>query len=333
MRAALVALALWAGVVLVLIGLFGWGSFLGRWSHLEPRWLVLVAAAEGLAFLAYALPYRALARVRDGPRLPFALALRAVVAGFGPFELGGGLVIDKRTLHALEDDEHAATVRVLGLGAIEWALLAPAACLTAAILTVEGDSRVIASVRWPWMLAVPVGASLALWASAPHRHHHAPPEHAPRWRRWLATTLQGIALLHTLARDPRRWWSAWVGTALYWTFDIASLYAAVRFVGLRPTLGEAILAYATGYALTRRSTPLAGAGSTETLMTFALHWSGQPLTGALAAVVVYRAFNFLLPTIPALFVHPRMKSLLDAEEERSDGVALTREETVKGEAG
>jgi hypothetical protein len=49
------------------------------------------------------------------------------MAGFGPFAAGGGFALDKRALHAIEDDEHAATVRVLGLGALEWALLAPPA--------------------------------------------------------------------------------------------------------------------------------------------------------------------------------------------------------------
>jgi uncharacterized membrane protein YbhN (UPF0104 family) len=80
-------------------------------------------------------------------------------------------------------------------------------------------------------------------------------------------------------------------------------------------VGEAIIAYATGYALTRRSTPLGGAGVTEVLMTFALHWMGQPVVGALAGVVVYRVFNFVLPAMLALFVHPRVEPLLSAADE------------------
>jgi len=75
------------------------------------------------------------------------------------------------------------------------------------------------------------------------------------------------------------------------------------------------LAYATGYALTRRSMPLGGAGITEALMTFALHWAGQPVLPALAAVVVYRVFNFVLPIIPARVVGPRIRPLLRAAEE------------------
>ena len=89
---------------------------------------------------------------------------------------------------------------------------------------------------------------------------------------------------------------------------------------------EGILAYATGYALTRRSTPLAGSGSTEALMTLALHWVGEPVAPALAAVVVYRVFNFGLPCLPALLVHPRIRPLLDAADEgRTPARAARRE--------
>jgi uncharacterized membrane protein YbhN (UPF0104 family) len=97
---------------------------------------------------------------------------------------------------------------------------------------------------------------------------------------------RGSRSVPTSSSGPGNCWPAWLAIALYWTFDIAAFYAAVRFVGLSLGVGEAIIAYATGYALTRRSTPLGGAGVTEVLMTFALHWMGQPVLGALAGVVV-----------------------------------------------
>ena len=57
-------------------------------------------------------------------------------------------------------------------------------------------------------------------------------------------------MLHTLAGDLRRYWAAWAGIALYWVFDVASFYAAARFIGLHlQNVGETVLAYATGYAL------------------------------------------------------------------------------------
>jgi uncharacterized membrane protein YbhN (UPF0104 family) len=71
-----------------------------------------------------------------------------------------------------------------------------------------------------------------------------------------------------------------------------------------------ILAYATGYAATRRSLPLGGAGVTEVLMTYSLYWVRLPLAPALAAVVAYRAFNFLLAATPALIAHHQLQPMI-----------------------
>jgi uncharacterized membrane protein YbhN (UPF0104 family) len=131
----------------------------------------------------------------------------------------------------------------------------------------------------------------------------------------LGKALSGVGVLHVLARAGRRAAVAWLGMAVYWALDIASFYGALRFVGLQPNVGEAIVAYATGYALTRRAMPLGGAGITEALMTFSLHWVGQPVIGSLAAVVVYRVFNFALPALLSVFVRGRIGPLLRAGEQ------------------
>jgi uncharacterized membrane protein YbhN (UPF0104 family) len=240
--------------------------------------------------------------------------MRLVIAGFGPFAPDGGFAVDKRALHALEKDEQSATVRVLGLGALEWAVLAPVAWVSAIVLLATDDPSPMPSLLWPWLIAVPVGFAVALWLAVPNRTDRIA-EGESRWRKPLGNALRGVGVLRKLARDLAQSWMAWGGTALYWTLDIASFYGAVRFIGLRPNLGETILAYATGYALTRRSMPLGGAGVTELLLTFSLHWVGQPIAPALAAVVVYRVFNFALPAIPALIVRRRLRPLLNAAEE------------------
>src|SRR5205823_4222920 len=81
-----------------------------------------------------------------------------------------------------------------------------------------------------------------------------------------------VGVLHTLISHPRKYAGAWIGTALYWAADITAFYAALRTFGLDMGAGKVILAYATGYAATRRSLPLGGAGVTEVLMTYALYW-------------------------------------------------------------
>jgi uncharacterized membrane protein YbhN (UPF0104 family) len=253
--------------------------------------------------------------VGDGPDLDPRLAARVVVAGFGAFAPGGGFVLDRRALQAIEADPRRATVRVLGLGALEWAILAPAAWISAVVLLAVADGRVMASLLWPWAIAVPVGFGAGLWAATGARR-----ERLSRGRPRLRLALRGVSVLHQLAAGGPGCAGAWIGAAGYWAFDIAALYGSLRFIGLHLNLGETILAFATGYALTRRSLPLGGAGVTEALMTFALHWVGVAIPAALAAVVVYRVFNFVLPTLAALLVLPRVKPLLDASDEgRAEG--------------
>jgi uncharacterized membrane protein YbhN (UPF0104 family) len=314
-----VAFALAAGAVVAIGEAFGFDAFRAAWRHVHPGWLVLVLGAELLAPAAYVVAYRVMAGMHDGPRLSPPLAVRAVVAGFGPFAAGGGFALDKRVLHAVEDDERAATIRVLGLGALEWALLAPAAWISAVALLAAGGAGVMPSLLWPWALVTPLGFAVGLWLAAPGRR-----ERVTRGRGAFDRSLRGIGLLHSLLRDPASGSLAAAGAAMYWALDIASLYGAIRFFGLRLDIAQTILAYATGYALTRRSMPLGGAGATEVLMTFSLHWVGLPVPSALAAVVVYRVFNFALPALPALLVRPRVKPLLDAaDEERTPAQAAS----------
>jgi uncharacterized membrane protein YbhN (UPF0104 family) len=310
----LLAFALAVAAVAAVALINGFSAFTDAWKHIHPGWLALVIGGELLAVPAYAGLYRKVAELEGGPRTSYPLLLRLVIAGFGPFAPDGGFALDKRALEALEKDAHSATVRVLGLGALEWALLAPAAWICALVLLATNDPRPMPSLLWPWVIAVPIGFAIGLWLAAPDRTERIA-EGKGRWRKPLGKALRGVGVLHQLARDLARSWLAWSGTALYWALDIAAFYGALRFIGLQPNLGETILGYATGYALTRRSMPLGGAAVTELLMTVALHWVGQPIGPALAAVVVYRVFNFLLPAAPALFVRRQLAPLLRPDEQ------------------
>jgi uncharacterized membrane protein YbhN (UPF0104 family) len=306
----LLAFVLAAVAVLAIAAAYGFGGFGRAWSHVHGWWILLALAGTQLAMPAYAIAYRALIYFGGSVRLTLSLALRLVGFGFGPFLPGGGFAADQRALRALHGDERSASVTVLGLGALEWALLAPAAWLAALLLLVTGDHRPLGSLLWPWAVAVPLGFALGLWAAAPSRRERLRPS---GWQDRLRRALRGVGILPGLARESRCR-AAWLGMALYWSLDIAGFYGALRFIGPRLNLGEVVLAYATGYALTRRSMPLGGAGVTEALMTFALHWTGLPVLPALAAVVVYRVFNFVLPAVPAFIVRARVRPLLRTAE-------------------
>lgn len=319
---AAIATAIAAVAVMAIAQVTG-NHALGRvFEDVDALWIVLIAAAELIAYPAYAIAYRSIARVHGHAPLALPLVARVVVAGFGPFAVGGGFGLDRQALLALHEDEHSARVRVLALGSLEWAVLAPATCVAAIYMLATG-AHVHGSLLWPWAIAVPLGLGFGLWASTPGRGDRLCRFRGRRLS-WLANILEGVGVLHTLIRSPRAYIGAWLGTMLYWAADIGAFYGGLRCFGLDPGVGKVLLAYATGYVATRRSLPLGGAGVTEALMTYSLSWLGEPLAPALAAVVAYRAFNFLLAATPALIAHRQMEPLLEIADRMSAGVQAPR---------
>ena len=180
----------------------------------RPGWIGLIAGAELLAYPAYMLAYRSIASVHGHTPLALPLVARVVVAGFGPFALSGGFGIDKQALHAVDEDERSATVRVLALGVLEWAVLAPTTCVVAIVFLATG-ANILPSLLWPWAILVPAGFSFGLWAATPERSERLS-RLGGRRREWLANVLDGVGVLHMLLRNPWVYWGAWVGTGLYW---------------------------------------------------------------------------------------------------------------------
>jgi uncharacterized membrane protein YbhN (UPF0104 family) len=273
-------------------------------ADFRPRWIVIVAIAEAVSFLPYMLAYRQMTVVAglQPPSLPVIITV--VLSGFGPFVVGGGFGLDQAVLMKVYGDRRTARVQVVGLIALEWAVLAPFACLSAIVLLIQG-ANVMGSLLWPWAVCVPAGFALGLWLTAPGHDASLLRRFGP-----IATVLDGIGLLHTMIRSPARTAPAWLSMCLYWAAEIVALYAALRMFGVHLSPARIILAYGTGYVVTRRSLPLAGAAFTEILLTFALHWVGAPLGPALAAVVSYRLFNLILISVPSLLanrlLHPSL---------------------------
>jgi uncharacterized membrane protein YbhN (UPF0104 family) len=305
-RAIALAVALAVLGVLLMGWTAGWGAVVDAVKRVDPGWIALCVLAQGLAMIAYAMAYRVVAQMRGGPRIPLRVVVEIVLTGFGAFAVGGGFMVDQRALHASGHTVNEATVRVLGIGALEYAVLAPVTCGSAIALLVTGAPGVRASLLWPWALAVPAGFLVALWATAPRRRKRL---------RWIRTALDGVALLRELVEHPVRYGLAWIGMTVYWAADIASLYAALRLFGVHFGFAPTIVAYSTGYAATRRTLPLGGAGVTEVLLSLSLTWAGLPLAHAVPAVVAYRIANFLLPLPAAVRTHRRVLPLMGQSDE------------------
>src|SRR5262249_54837935 len=138
------------------------------------------------------------------------------------------------------------------------------------------------------------------------------------YKDWIAQAVGGGGGIRTLSRHPRTYAGAGVGATLYWLARLGAVFAALRGFGLEAGPRPGVIAVRAGYAATRRSLPLGGAGVTEVLMTYALYWVRQPLAPALAAVLIYRAFNFLLVAFPALIANRQLESTLEASKRRRE---------------
>jgi len=183
----------------------------------------------------------------------------------------------------------------MSLGTLEYAVLAPVAFAISLLLLANGVHR--EGVPLSWVVGVPVGTLVALTLLR-HRHAFSRRE---GWRARLGHALDGIAHTLDLVRDVRAGGLALLGMAIYWAADIFVLWAclALFWPHGNPGVLVIVLGYASGYALTRRSLPLAGAGAVEMMLPFALMWTGIALPAAIVCVFVYRVFNLWLPLAPA----------------------------------
>jgi len=291
----LIAGALAAGALFGLAFVAGPVAVVHRLAHPNLYWLPIAFGATVMSYLGYMLAYRECACAGSGPDLPMTHVGALVAGGFGLFIPRGGFALDVDALELAGLPRREARVRTYSLGTLEYAVLAPVAFAISLLLLVTGFHR--DGIPLSWTIGVPVGALIALWLL---RHRRAL---ATRdgWRARLAHGLDGIAHTVELVRDRRAAAFALLGMAIYWAGDIFVLWAclAVFWPHGTPSVTLIVLGYASGYALTRRSLPLAGAGAVETMLPFALMWTGITLPAAIVCVFLYRLFNLWLPLVPA----------------------------------
>jgi hypothetical protein len=302
------ALALAGGVVVAWHA--GFYEVAAHFRNPHVLWFPLALAGAVAAHVGYVLAYREIARVDEAASIGALHAGALVATGFGVFFPRGGFALDLEALRDLGIPPREARVRVLGLGSLEYLVLATAACVCSFLLLVSG-SHAHRAVTLSWAVGVPLGSGLALLAL--------------RFR---------DAICRGPLRPRQHGAAALVGMTLYWAGEVFVLWACIAaFSGRTPSVTAVVVGYATGYALTRRTLPLAGAGAVEVALPFALSWVGFALAPAVLAVFAYRIFNVWLPVGPALagLVALRRRPLAaDAEVGRDDRDAATVERARSG---
>ncbi len=299
----------------------GFASVGDHLRHVNPFWFAVALAGAVAAHVGYLLAFREIARVDDGLPIGLARTGAIVATGFGVFVPRGGFALDVEALVDLGVPQEEARVRVLGLGSLEYVVLGTAAA-ACSILMLLGDVHAQQAVTLSWAIGVPAGTVLALIALRLRRFI---------CRGWLGKVigppLEALIVVGKILARPREHATAAIfGMSLYFAGEVFVLWACLAaFQHGGPSILAVVVGYATGYALTRRTLPLAGAGAVEALMPFALAWVDFKLAAAVLAVFAYRVFNVWLPVPPslagliALQSRPPSSSVADAEVRRDDG--------------
>lgn len=320
------ALSLIAAILVA--GAAGYVNVASRLRHANTYWFPFALAGAFAAHIGYTFAYREVAHVGRGVRLGTLRAGAIVAAGFGMFIPRGGFAVDIEALEDLGVPPEEARVRVLGLGSLEYAVLSTGALICSVFLLLD-HAHAQRAVTLSWTIGVPVGTVLALIAV--------------RFRKWicrgrlerlLGPPLEAIAVVGQIVASPRRHGAAaFTGMAVYWAGEVFVLWVCLAaFTHDAPSVSAVVVGYATGYALTRRTLPLAGAGAVEALLPFALAWVGYGLPSAVLAVFAYRVFNLWLPLGPAaaalyaLQKRPPEALAPDAEVGGDDGDAAPAED-------
>ena len=300
--AALAGLTWWAG----------WRDVLRALSTENAWWFALCAAGQILAYVGYTLALRGVTCADDGVALDLPVAFGIVGLGFSPLfsaNAAGGFSIDLATLRAAGMPRPEALRRVLALCALEYALLAPAVAICGLLLFFHLFGTATPDVALPWLAVVP-GALAAAWFTSPRRAgRYTYRAGAGRIRNGFAHAVGALALLRTILVDRSEHGIPFLGAALYWAGDMATLWAALQIFGIQLTLPQLVLAYGTGWALTRRSLPLGGPGLVEVLLAWVLTWFDVPFANAAAGVIAYRCFNLWLALVPAALIIPFTNTL------------------------
>ena len=292
MVSAAVSLAALLGVTWVA----GWSNLWHGLLQADWPWLMVAPAGVIVSHLGYSLPYREVARVDRGSSLDGEEAVAMVTTGFGPFSPRSGFALDAREFRNAGLTRRDAGRRVLALGLLEYAVLAPVT-FGCALYLLSGHWHAQAGLLPTWVVGVPVGTVVVIGLLLCYRHAGYP----DTWWSPVRHTLDAIDRTLSIVRSRPGGPLALAGMSVYWVADVAVLLACMAvFTHDHPGRPALVVGYATGYALTRRSLPLAGAGAVEALLPFALSWVGYPLATAILAVIAYRLFNLWFAVLPAI---------------------------------
>lgn len=311
----LLVIVLAIGLLLLLGRAAGYSEFLGALERAQGSWLVACLGLEVASYAGYVVGLRAIVAQDGGPALSATKATRVWLASLGATRIvspagAGGLAITYWLLRKAGLAARDAVARVLGFNILVFALFGAWAFATSLVIVVSTRGDVPLGMVIPWLVIVPVFAVSGLWISQGQRGERVSRDTHHGWmRKGLAAAVAGIVVARASLRPGKMNQPALWGSIAYWAGDVLCLWAALRAIGAEVSIAGVALAYATAYVAMLFPLPTGGYGAIDAAATFTLTVLGIPLAEAVAGVVVWRFFNFWLPTIPALIELARAREL------------------------
>jgi uncharacterized membrane protein YbhN (UPF0104 family) len=349
-KAALVvvaAAAVVAALVTALPGAYGAVSdALGKLGNADGRWLALALGLEALSFLGHVVLFRAVFLDRSS-RIGYGASYDITLAGHAATRLlgaagAGGIALQVWALKHSGISGRTVATRMLGFLVLLYSFYALAVAgvgfgLWSGVLPGGGP---IALTLVPGIVALTlVGGALAAAALARRKLGPAAASgDGARGRLAKASVAVGDGVREAAAvvrrRDPRL-----IGGLMWWTFDIAVLWASFRAFGEAPPIAILVLAYFLG--LVGNALPFLGSvGGVDGGMIGALVALGANPAASVVAVIVYRLFSCWAPTIPGAFAFARLRGRVASWQaadagagEPQDELAAARSRRAGGGAG
>lgn len=283
------------GEVEQVLGLFTW------------PWLLAIAGALAVSFAGYHEAYRG----SFGPewQLPGHRRTAVALAGFGGFLAHGATALDVAALRAGGADRRDTAVRASAFGGLEYGVMAVAGCGAAIAVLVTGMPKPPPSFTLPWAIIPLPGFLVAFWLARRYRERLVD---STGWRKGVGIFLESIELVRELFAHPLRRHSAVLGMTVFWAGDTCAAWCGLALFGFHMDVAPLIVGFATGMVLTRRSTPLAGAGLLSVVLPVTVMLSGAPLAVAVPGMFVYQVLTLWLPTAISLATMDTLRTMMDA---------------------
>ena len=272
--------------------------------RIQWPWLCAVPAALAISAAGYYLAYRGIYAADGGYHLSRRQLTAVVAAGFEGLFSTGGIRPDGLVLQASGASRREAMVRVTTLAGMEQGILALYGC-AASIAWLSLDlPGVPLDFTLPWAVIPLPAFAAAFWLASRYRarlHGQA------GWPARLSVFLDAVLLIRALFARPVRYRGAIGGMALFWAGDALAVWSALAASGLVMSGATLIVGYCTGMVVSRRTAPLAGAGTLALILPLTIWASGAPLATAITGVAAYRLLCFWLPMPSALASLPVLR--------------------------